>query len=53
MSGPRILIAGASIAGPALAHWLARYGAQVTVVERRRACGWAGRPSTRAPWPGT
>lgn len=34
MTGPRILIAGASIAGPALAHWLARYGAEVTVVER-------------------
>ena len=34
MTGPRILIAGASIAGPALAHWLARYGATVTVVER-------------------
>ncbi|CAM3236038.1 FAD-dependent monooxygenase [Tsukamurella hominis] len=34
MTGPRVLIAGASIAGPALAHWLARYGAEVTVVER-------------------
>jgi 2-polyprenyl-6-methoxyphenol hydroxylase-like FAD-dependent oxidoreductase len=28
-----ILISGASIAGPALAHWLARYGFTVTVVE--------------------
>jgi 2-polyprenyl-6-methoxyphenol hydroxylase-like FAD-dependent oxidoreductase len=30
----RVLVAGASIAGPALAHWLWRRGAQVTVVER-------------------
>ncbi|MEV7098801.1 FAD-dependent monooxygenase [Amycolatopsis sp. NPDC051045] len=34
MSGTRILVAGASIAGPALAHWLHRRGAEVTVVER-------------------
>ncbi|MFJ6392258.1 FAD-dependent monooxygenase [Streptomyces sp. NPDC091972] len=34
MSGPRVLVAGASIAGPALAHWLRRRGAEVTVVER-------------------
>lgn len=27
-------MAGASIAGPALAHWLTRWGAEVTVVER-------------------
>ncbi|MFI9406997.1 FAD-dependent monooxygenase [Nocardia sp. NPDC052316] len=33
-SGPRVLVAGASIAGPALAHWLRRWGAEVTVVER-------------------
>ena len=34
-SQPRsALIAGASIAGPALAHWLSRYGWDVTVVER-------------------
>ncbi|WP_406192492.1 FAD-dependent monooxygenase [Kitasatospora sp. NBC_01560] len=32
--GPRVLVAGASIAGPALAHWLRRRGAEVTVVER-------------------
>ncbi|MFJ8043309.1 FAD-dependent monooxygenase [Kitasatospora sp. NPDC096147] len=31
---PRVLVAGASIAGPALAHWLRRRGAEVTVVER-------------------
>src|SRR3954471_411684 len=30
----RVLVAGASIAGPALAHWLRRRGAEVTVVER-------------------
>jgi 2-polyprenyl-6-methoxyphenol hydroxylase-like FAD-dependent oxidoreductase len=29
-----VLISGASIAGPALAHWLRRRGAEVTVVER-------------------
>ena len=34
MSGTRVLVAGASIAGPALAHWLSRRGAEVTVVER-------------------
>ncbi|WP_410566567.1 FAD-dependent monooxygenase [Amycolatopsis sp. cmx-4-61] len=34
MSGNRVLVAGASIAGPALAHWLQRRGAEVTVVER-------------------
>ncbi|MGM1060088.1 FAD-dependent monooxygenase [Saccharothrix sp. Mg75] len=34
MSGVRVLVAGASIAGPALAHWLRRRGAEVTVVER-------------------
>ena len=30
----RVLVQGASIAGPALAHWLRRYGAEVTVVEQ-------------------
>ena len=30
----RILISGASVAGPALAYWLARYGFSPTVVER-------------------
>jgi 2-polyprenyl-6-methoxyphenol hydroxylase-like FAD-dependent oxidoreductase len=33
----KILISGASIAGPALALWLARYGAAVTVVEKAPA----------------
>ncbi|RJQ81065.1 FAD-dependent oxidoreductase [Pseudonocardiaceae bacterium YIM PH 21723] len=31
------MVAGASIAGPALAHWLHRRGAEVTVVERAPA----------------
>ncbi|MEW9700402.1 FAD-dependent monooxygenase [Paenibacillus sp. SI8] len=30
----RVLISGASIAGPALAYWLHRYGFEVTIVER-------------------
>jgi len=34
MSNVRVLISGASIAGPALAHWLHRRGAEVTVVEQ-------------------
>jgi 2-polyprenyl-6-methoxyphenol hydroxylase-like FAD-dependent oxidoreductase len=29
-----VLVTGASIAGPALAYWLARYGFEVTLVER-------------------
>src|SRR5690348_7635626 len=34
MRGIRVLVTGASIAGPSLAHWLRRRGAEVTVVER-------------------
>jgi 2-polyprenyl-6-methoxyphenol hydroxylase-like FAD-dependent oxidoreductase len=34
MSSIRVLVSGASIAGPALAHWLHRQGAEVTVVEQ-------------------
>ncbi|WP_144123782.1 FAD-dependent monooxygenase [Catellatospora sichuanensis] len=34
MTGRRILISGASIAGPALAHWLHVYGMTSVVVER-------------------
>ncbi|MGO4648618.1 FAD-dependent monooxygenase [Nocardia sp. 2YAB30] len=30
----RILVSGASVAGPVLAYWLTRYGFEVTVVER-------------------
>ncbi|MEW2622902.1 FAD-dependent monooxygenase [Streptomyces sp. NPDC048106] len=33
----RILVSGASIAGPVLAYWLTRYGFSVTVVERAPA----------------
>jgi len=34
VSDIRVLVSGASIAGPALAHWLRRRGAEVTVVEQ-------------------
>lgn len=34
MSDIKVLVSGASIAGPALAHWLHRRGADVTVVEQ-------------------
>ncbi|WP_280418561.1 FAD-dependent monooxygenase [Nocardia carnea] len=34
MKNRSVLVSGASIAGPALAYWLARYGFDVTVVER-------------------
>jgi 2-polyprenyl-6-methoxyphenol hydroxylase-like FAD-dependent oxidoreductase len=34
MSDMRVLVTGASITGPALAHWLSRRGAEVTVVEQ-------------------
>jgi 2-polyprenyl-6-methoxyphenol hydroxylase-like FAD-dependent oxidoreductase len=34
MKNPTVLISGASVAGPALALWLARYGFAVTVVEK-------------------
>lgn len=37
MTAPRILISGASIAGPALARWLGRNGFDVTVVEKSSA----------------
>ncbi|WP_330275711.1 FAD-dependent monooxygenase [Lentzea sp. NBC_00516] len=30
----RVLVSGASVAGPVLAYWLTRYGHEVTVVER-------------------
>lgn len=40
----RILIAGASIAGPALAFWLNRYGYAVTVVEKASAPRSGGYP---------
>ncbi len=34
MRNVNVLISGASIGGPALAHWLIRYGFKVTVVEK-------------------
>ncbi|KAK4539864.1 hypothetical protein LTR36_010325 [Oleoguttula mirabilis] len=34
MSGLKVLVVGASIAGPATAYWLAKAGAKVTVIER-------------------
>ena len=34
MDNQRILISGASVAGPALAYWLRRHGFRPTVVER-------------------
>lgn len=37
MKPQKVLVTGASIAGPALAYWLARQGMDVTVVERARA----------------
>ncbi|MFC4533124.1 FAD-dependent monooxygenase [Sphaerisporangium dianthi] len=40
----RVLISGASIAGPALAYWLHRYGFEVTVVEKAGAVRGGGYP---------
>lgn len=40
----RVLISGASIAGPALAYWLNRYGHAVTVVERASSPRAGGYP---------
>ncbi|MEU5845398.1 hypothetical protein [Saccharopolyspora shandongensis] len=40
----RVLISGASIAGPTLAYWLTRYGYAVTVVERAGAVRSGGYP---------
>lgn len=37
MTSRRVLVSGASVAGPALAYWLARAGDEVTVVERTEA----------------
>lgn len=41
---PKVLISGASIAGPALAFWLNRYGYEVTVVEKAGALRDGGYP---------
>lgn len=40
----RVLISGASIAGPAAAYWLNRYGFEVTVVERAASVRDGGYP---------
>ncbi|CAM6093723.1 unnamed protein product [Calypogeia fissa] len=42
MSKPRVLISGASVAGPTLAYWLFRAGWEVTVVERAPSLRSAG-----------
>ncbi len=42
MPNPRVLISGASVAGPALAYWLVRAGCKVTVVERAPTLRTAG-----------
>jgi 2-polyprenyl-6-methoxyphenol hydroxylase-like FAD-dependent oxidoreductase len=42
MKNTTVLISGASIAGPALAYWLNRYGCTVTVVERAPALRLGG-----------
>lgn len=42
MTRGRVLISGASIAGPALAYWLHRYGYDTTVVERAPALRTGG-----------
>ncbi|MBB4929735.1 2-polyprenyl-6-methoxyphenol hydroxylase-like FAD-dependent oxidoreductase [Lipingzhangella halophila] len=44
MSTNTVLISGASIAGPALAYWLRRYGFTPTVVERAPALREGGHP---------
>ncbi len=45
VQSPRsVLISGASIAGPALAYWLDRYGFEVTVVERAATIRSGGYP---------
>ena len=48
MSNIRVLVFGASIAGPALAHWLHRRGAEVTVVEQSPGLRRVGRLWTLA-----
>jgi 2-polyprenyl-6-methoxyphenol hydroxylase-like FAD-dependent oxidoreductase len=40
----KVLISGASIAGPTLAYWLHRYGFEVTVVEKAPAVRGGGYP---------
>ncbi|MFE9690062.1 FAD-dependent monooxygenase [Micromonospora sp. NPDC005806] len=42
LRGFRVLVSGAGVAGPAVAWWLARYGAEVTVVESAPALRTSG-----------
>ncbi|HEX5121484.1 MAG TPA: FAD-dependent monooxygenase [Pseudonocardiaceae bacterium] len=42
LHGVRVLVSGAGVAGPALAYWLTRYGAETTVVESARALRASG-----------
>lgn len=42
MPKPRVLVSGASVAGPALAYWLIRAGCEVTIVERAVTLRTAG-----------
>lgn len=42
MSQLRVLVSGASVAGPALAYWLVRAGCKVTLVERASSLRIAG-----------
>ena len=44
LQNARVLISGASIAGPALALWLAKYGFDVTVVEKAQELRRGGLP---------
>jgi 2-polyprenyl-6-methoxyphenol hydroxylase-like FAD-dependent oxidoreductase len=42
--GKRVLVSGASIAGPSIAYWLDRFGFDVTVIERSEAVRGGGYP---------
>ncbi|MBV8933950.1 MAG: FAD-dependent monooxygenase [Kutzneria sp.] len=42
MRGVRVLISGAGVAGPAVAYWLSRHGADTTVVETASALRTSG-----------
>jgi 2-polyprenyl-6-methoxyphenol hydroxylase-like FAD-dependent oxidoreductase len=44
MTASRVLVSGASIAGPTLAYWLHRHGVEVTVVEKAAAVRGGGYP---------
>ena len=54
----RIVVAGAGIVGSAIAYHLAKYGAQVTVIEKKRPAsgttekpfGWINATFSKKPW---